>query len=299
MSEPESTSEPGKTRCGTIALAGLPNVGKSSLLNALVGEPLAIVSAKAQATRLPVVGLRTESDTQYVFTDLPGLLDPAYPLQERMRALAQEGLARAHVVLHLHPATERPAPPLGALADPGGAAVPALVVYTKGDLVEDRHAVDASALVVSARTGAGLDRLLAEVRSRLPEAPFQFPADDLGTQPVRFFAAEYLREGAFEHLDEEVPYAVAVEVEEFRENRDPVYIRATLYVERASQKQIVIGAGGRTIKAIGQHARTRIENLIGRKVFLETWVKVLPRWRRSEEQLARFGFPKSDDGGSR
>jgi GTP-binding protein Era len=132
----------------------------------------------------------------------------------------------------------------------------------------------------------------------LPEAPFRFPADDLGTQPVRFFAAEYLREAAFEHLDEEVPYAVAVEIEEFRENRDPVYIRATLYVERASQKQIVIGASGRTIKAIGQHARTRIEKLLGQKVFLETWVKVLPRWRRSEEQLARFGFPKGDDGGS-
>jgi GTP-binding protein Era len=284
-------------RSGHIALAGAPNVGKSSLLNALVGQHLAIVSPRAQATRLPVTGLRTEGDTQYVFHDLPGLLDPAYLMQVRMREIALEAVGRMDVVLHLHPAAEAPAPLFTELA---GTAIsleaPVLTVYTKGDLVAAgrRAELEQSALVVSATRQEGIDRLLAGIRERLPEAEFPFDPEDVGTQPVRFFVVEYLREAAFELLEDELPYGFTAEVEEFREAERPVYIRVTLFVERESQKGIVIGAGGRTIKAIGAHARHRIEELIGAPVYLDCWVKVLPNWRKSAAALTRFGFPESE-----
>lgn len=283
-------------RTGHIALAGAPNVGKSSLLNALVGQHLAIVSPRAQATRLPVVGIRTDDDTQYVFHDLPGLLEPGYLMQARMRALALDALDRVDVVLHLHPAPDAPAPSLVELATPEHPiAAPVLTVYTKGDLVSaGRRAGLEPGFVVSAVTGDGIERLLAALRDRLPEREFEFDADDVGTQPLRFFAVEYLREAAFELLGEELPYAFTAEVEEFREAERPVYIRVTLFVERESQKRIVIGAGGRTIKAIGAHARQRLEELIGAPVYLDTWVKVLSNWRKSAAALARFGFPATE-----
>jgi GTPase len=286
---------PAVTRCGHIALAGAPNVGKSSLLNALVGQHLAIVSPRAQTTRLPVTGLRTDGDTQFVFHDLPGLLDPAYLLQVRMRELALDALARMDLILHLHPAPEAPAPPF---ADVAGLATPlpapVLTVYTKSDLVAParRAELERGGHVVSATSGEGVERLLGSIRHRLPEREFAYDPDDVGTQQLRFFVVEYLREAAFELLGDELPYSFTAEVEEFREAERPVYIRVTLFVERESQKGIVIGQGGKTIRAIGAHARARVEELLGAPVYLDSWVKVLPNWRRNAAALSRFGFPE-------
>lgn len=286
-------------RTGHIALAGAPNVGKSSLLNRLVGSHLAIVSPKAQSTRLPVTGLLTEGETQYIFHDLPGLLDPEYPLHARMRAAAQEALQRVDLVLQLHPATGAPAPDFWpATGLPAPLPVPVLRVYTKGDLLREGQPAPRDGLVVSATTGAGIAELLAAIRPHLPPGEFEYDPDDIGTQPLRFFATEYVREAAFQHLQDEVPYGVAAEVEEFREHTTPVYIRVTLLVERDSQKGIVIGRGGRTLKAIGQQARERLEALLGAPVFLDCWVKVQPNWRKNPAVLDRLGFPaeRSRDG---
>ena len=284
-------------RSGHVALAGAPNVGKSSLLNALVGQHLAIVSPRAQATRLPVVGLLTAGDAQFIFHDLPGLLEPSYLMQARMRQLALDALGRVDVVLHLHPAPDAPAPPLERVARlEAPVPAPVLTVYTKGDLLTEarRRELARDALVVSSGSREGIDALLAQVRERLPERDFEFDPEDVGTQPVRFFVVEYLREAAFELLEDELPYGFTAEVEEFREAEQPVYIRVTLFVERESQKRIVIGAGGQTIKAIGALARRRIEALIGEPVYLDSWVKVLPHWRKSATALTRFGFPESE-----
>ncbi len=284
-------------RTGHVALAGAPNVGKSSLLNALVGQHLAIVSPRAQATRLPVVGLLTADDTQYVFHDLPGLLEPAYLMQSRMRELALATLRRMHVVLHLHPSPDAPAPPFESVARlEQSLEAPVLTVYTKADLVSParRAELASSGIVVSAAGPPGLDGLLARIRAHLPEGEFEHDPDDVGTQPVRFFVVEFLREAAFELLEDELPYGFTAEVEEFREDERPVYIRVTLFVERESQKRIVIGAGGQTIKAIGARARQRIEEMIGAPVYLDCWVKVLPQWRRSAAALTRFGFPEAE-----
>ena len=286
------------TKCGHVALAGLPNVGKSSLMNALVGERLAMVSPKAQATRVPVVGLRTEGDVQYVLHDLPGLLEPRYLLHARMRGLALETLGRADVVLHLHPGPEAPAPPfleMAKLEHPPRA--PVLTVYTKADLVpaEGRGRARPGELWVSSETGEGIPELLARVAAHLPERPFEHDPDDLGTQPMRFFVVEYLREAAFELLEDELPYVFQAEVEEYREERTPVYIRTTLFVETESQKGILIGNKGATLKALGAKTRARLEALLGQKVYLETWVKVLPKWRKSADHLTRFGFPKTPE----
>jgi GTP-binding protein Era len=283
------------TKTGHIALAGAPNVGKSSLLNTLVGTHLAIVSPKAQATRLPVTGLHTEGDTQFVFHDLPGLLDPAYLMQVRMRELTLDTLGRMDLILHLHPAPEAPAPAFAEVAGLMGApSAPVLTVYTKCDLVSParREELEREGLIVSASTGDGIERLLARVRDHLPEGEFAYDPDDVGTQQLRFFVVEYLREAAFEVLGDELPYSFNAEVEEFREAERPVYIRVTLFVERESQKGIVIGQGGRTIRAIGAHARSRLEELLGAPVYLDSWVKVLPNWRRNPAALTRFGFPE-------
>jgi GTP-binding protein Era len=208
---------------------------------------------------------------------------------------AHAALAEAHAVLHLHPAKEAPAPRLdGLLAPAAGLTLPAqrLVVLTQVDRLElSSIATDPGSLRVSAVTGQGIPELLAWCREAVPEGPFRHAPDDISTQPVRFFAEEYVREAAFECLEDELPYAVAAEVEEFREDSDPVYIRMTVHVERDSQRGIVVGRGGRTIRTIGTTARIRIEHLLDRPVFLDLRVKVLPKWRTRPQSLQRLGFP--------
>jgi GTPase len=285
-------------RSGHVALAGAPNAGKSSLLNALVGQHLAIVSPKAQATRLPVVGLRTDGDVQFVFHDLPGLFEPGYLLQARMREAALEALARMDLILHLHPAPQAPAPPLEQLVGQV-LRTRVLTVYTKADLVpaRTREELGAAATAVSVTQEWGLELLLQRIPPHLPEREWEHDPEDIGTQPLRFFVVEYLREAAFQLLGDELPYAFTAEVEEFREAERPVYIRVVLFVERESQKGMVIGQGGRTIKAIGAHARARMEALIGTPVYLDCWVKVLPHWRKNSAALTRFGFPELPQAG--
>lgn len=288
-------------KTGHIALAGAPNVGKSTLLNALVGQHLALVSPKPQSTRLPVTGIRTEADTQFIFHDLPGLLEPGYLLQTRMREIALATAAEMDLVLHLHPAPQAPALPferLAGLATP--LPVPLLTVYTKGDLVSpsERAALEQTSPVVATAGDQGLERLLERIRPFLPEREFEHDPDDVGTQPLRFFVVEYLREAAFEVLGDELPYSFTAEVEEFREAERPVYIRVTLFVERESQKGIVIGRSGQTLKALGAHARARLQELIGGPVYLDCWVKSLPNWRKSSAALVRFGFPVAASPGA-
>ena len=284
------------TRCGVIAIAGLPNAGKSTLLNALVGEHLGIVSPKPQSTRMPVTGLRTDGDTQFIFTDCPGLLDPAYLLQEAMRDAAVAALTDADAVAYLHPLPEYPAPPLTKVAGLSHPLrVPVVTVYTKGDLVAPaaRPTVRPSdEIIVSATSGEGLADLARVLGERLPEGPFLYDPEQLAAQPVRFFAAEFVREAAFALLEQELPYSVGCEIDEFREAEDPVYIRAVIYVERDSQKGIVIGQGGRTIKALGAAARARIETMIDARVYLDLHVKVLPKWRRDAAALRRLGYTR-------
>ena len=287
------------TRCGVVALAGKPNVGKSTLLNALVGEHLAIVSPKPQSTRLPVVGLLTRDDAQFIFTDSPGLLEPEYQLHVAMRAAALRAIDDAEVIAYLHPLAEHPAPALTQVAKLDRAPrAPIVTVYTKSDLAPSTNLYQppqppaTSSVVVSAVTREGLDALLATLRPHLPEGPFHYDPEEMATQPTRFFAAEFIREAAFELLHEELPYSVAVEIDEFREAAEPLYIRAVVYVERASQKGIVIGDGGRTIKALGQAARVKIEALLDAHVFLELHVKVLPKRRRRDASLKRLGYAR-------
>lgn len=263
------------------------------MLNALIGEHLAIVSPKPQSTRLPVVGVLTRDEMQVAFTDSPGLLEPEYALHEAMRHAALAALREADVIAHLHPLGEHPAPSLMIAAKLERAMhAPVVTVYTKADLLPParRPAVQPPDVVVSAVTGEGLETLLTALVERLPDGPFAHDPEAISTQPLRFFAAEFVREAAFELLQDELPYSVTVEIDEFRESAEPVYIRATVYVERDSQKGIVIGDGGRVIKSIGTAARAKIEPLVGSRIFLDLHVKVLPRWRQHAPTLKRLGY---------
>ncbi len=285
------------SRSGFVAVVGKPNVGKSTLLNRLVGQKLAITSPRAQSTRDRVTGILTFEDTQIVLVDTPGLLEPTVALQHVMRATALKALRDADVILHLVDATERAPTPLGELAGLSAPpAAPVLVARTKADLLplpeRERIRLGSSPdeCIISALTGEGVDELRTRLSALLPEGPFLYPDEDVSTQHLRFFAAELVRETTLEQLDEEVPHAIACVVEEFREDRSPVYIRAVIYVERDSQKRIVIGHAGARIREIGRAARLKIEELVSSPVFLDLWVKVLPNWRRDKEALRRLGY---------
>lgn len=283
-------------RAGIVTVVGKPNVGKSTLLNRLVGQKLSITSDKPQSTRDRIVGIRTADDTQMVVLDTPGLLEPKYRLQEAMRGAALRALEDADVILYLNDAREGTPPPLAEAAGLTRAPrAPAVTVLNKIDTiaqpaVADLRASAPDALLVSALTGDGVAEMILRLSALLPEGPFLYPEDEISTQTLRFFAAELVRETALDQLGEEVPYSVACVVEEFREERSPIYVRAVIYVERESQKRIIIGAKGARIRAIGSAARAKIENLVGAQVYLDLWVKIAPNWRRDPNALERFGY---------
>ena len=288
-------------KAGIVTVVGKPNAGKSTLLNRIIGEKLSIVSDKPQSTRDRVVGIRTTDDVQMIILDTPGLLNPRYELQRAMRSTAIRALKDADVVIYLADATERTPPPLVVAAElEQEPRAPVWTVLNKADAIrpvereELREAVP-GARFISALTGEGVDSLLVDIAEALPVSPFLYPEDEISTASVRFFVAELVRETALEQLDEEVPYSLACEVEEFRETRTPVYIRTVLYVERESQKRILIGASGQRIKDIGKAARTKVEAFVGASVYLDLWVKVLPNWRKSEHAVRRFGYRLHDD----
>lgn len=289
------------TRAGHVALVGRPNVGKSTLLNALVGEKLSIVTPKAQTTRESVTGILTTATAQAIFVDTPGLLEPRYALQRAMQETALAVLADADLALLLLDATAPEEVPSGealdALRRKSGSM---LVVLNKMDAaregaVETLEAWSARELAlepvrVSAVNGEGVDALRARIEASLPPSPFYYPADDLAVQPVRFFVAEMIRESIFEAYEQEVPYATIARVEEFREADDPIYIRVTIYVERESQKPILIGRAGAGIRELGSRSREKIEAFLGRSVYLDLWVKTLPNWRAKLATLRYLGY---------
>ncbi len=283
-------------KSGFVAIAGPPNVGKSSLLNRLVGEKLAITSPRPQSTRDRITGLLTDGDTQIVFVDTPGLIQPAVELQRAMRGSAIKALTDADVILHLIEGSDRnPLTLIQLAALDAELRAPIVRVRTKSDLLDSasRHRlaeVSPSDILVSARTGEGIRELIRRLGEVIPEGPFLYPADEVSTQNLRFFAAEFIRETTLEQLSAEVPHAVACQVEEFREEASPVYIRAVVFVERASQKRIVIGHKGARIREIGRVARLKIESLVSAPVFLDLWVKVLPNWRRDRNALRLLGY---------
>ncbi|HUF12260.1 MAG TPA: GTPase Era [Longimicrobiales bacterium] len=294
---------PAATRAGYIALVGRPNVGKSTLLNALVGEKLSIVTARAQTTRERVTGILTTADAQAVFLDTPGLLEPSYLLQEWMLEAALRALEDADVVLLLLDATRAQELPSADVIARLRAATALVVAINKVDAgpvaaIEELESWSAATLPgatchrVSAVTGVAMDALLADLVARLPLSPYLFPEDDIAIQPVRFFVAELIRETLFETLREEVPYSTAVQVEEFRESEQPLYIRATIYVERESQKGIVVGSRGAVIREIGSTARGKIESFLDASVYLDLWVKAKPGWRRKKRGLEELGYER-------
>ena len=293
------------TRAGIVTVVGKPNAGKSTFLNRVVGQKLSIVSPKPQSTRDRIVGIVTDDNDQMIVFDTPGLLNPKYALHRAMRSTALDALADADIVIYLADAGEGVAPPLTVAAElVSPPSAPVFTVYNKLDTITPEEKLrlataTPSARFISALTGEGVPELVAEARSGLPVSPFLYDAEDVSTQTVRFFAAELVRESALEQLDEEVPYSLACEIEEFRETRTPVYIRAVLYVERETQKQILIGAKGARIKEIGRSARVKIEALIEQKVYLDLWVKVLANWRKNTGALARFGYRIPEDKKSR
>jgi GTP-binding protein Era len=290
------------TRAGIVAVVGQPNVGKSTLLNRLIGEKLSITSEKPQSTRDRIVGILTKDDTQMIVLDTPGLLEPRYALQRSMRATALRALDDADVIVYLADARDgAPRPLRGAAELEQDPRAPVVVVLNKVDAISlqarerlRREAPDA--IQLSALTGEGVDALIREVTPHLPESPFLYPDDEIGTQSLRFFASELVRETALEQLEDEVPYSVACGIEEFREERSPVYIRAVIYVERESQKGILVGHHGARIREIGRASRVKIERLIDKPVFLDLWVKVLPNWRRNAHSLRRLGYTLPEEG---
>lgn len=288
-------------RSGFVNIIGNPNVGKSTLMNALVGERLSIITSKAQTTRHRIMGIVDGDDFQIVYSDTPGILKPAYKLQETMMSFVRGAVDDADVILYVTDTVEqsdRSDEIVGRIVRSG---IPAVVVINKIDLttpealeaIVDRwHAKmpDAEIVPVSAKERFNMKGLLEAVLRRLPEGEPFYPKDTLTDRPMRFFASEIIREKIMLNYDKEIPYCCQIEIDTYKEEPDIDRISATIYVARNSQKGIVIGHKGEKLKRVGRAAREDLERFLGKKVFLQLFVKVQEGWRDNERQLQRFGY---------
>lgn len=293
-------------RAGTVALLGRPNVGKSTLLNALLGERIAITSHHPQTTRDRIAGIVTRGASQAVFLDTPGIHQPRHRLGERMNELAKGAAADADVLVFMTDLPNEPSPSPRpedlAILEAVPAGKPTVLVLNKVDRVQPKSllipvlegwatARDFAAIVpVSALRGDGVERVLAEVDKLLPEGEPLFPEDEISDRPVRFFVSEFVREQILRRTRQEVPHGVAVTVESFDEGPKMTRIAVTVHVAKESHKAILIGDGGKMLGAIGTAARRRAEQLLGRKVHLSTFVRATPRWFDDPGKLAEMGY---------
>jgi len=302
MSKPSANTPPAEFRSGFVSIIGKPNVGKSTLMNALIGERLSIVTAKAQTTRHRIFGILTGKDFQIVYSDTPGVMKPAYELQEAMMHYVKESLEDADVILFIvelgDKMDEDNAEILARLSKSG---VPVLFVINKMDLskgsqLEDKityfkeFAGDIPIVSVSALQKSNLEALFNFIIEKMPVHPPYFPEDEMSDKTERFFAAEMIREKIFLNYKKEVPYSCEVVVTAFQEEEKIIRIQSEIYVERPTQRGILIGKGGEALKKIGTEARKDMEAFFGKQVYLETFVKVDKDWRSSRIKLKRFGY---------
>lgn len=288
-------------KAGFVNIVGNPNVGKSTLMNQLVGERISIATFKAQTTRHRIMGIVNTDDMQIVFSDTPGVLKPNYKMQEMMLAFSESALADADVLLYVTDVVENPEKNLDFLEKVRKMTIPVLLLINKidesdqtklGDIVEKWHSLlpDAEILPISAKNKFGVDMLLKRIKELLPESPAFFDKDQLTDKPARFFVSEIIREKILLYYDKEIPYSVEVSVERFKEDEHKIHINAVIYVERDSQKGIIIGHQGIALKKVNTESRKALEKFFDKKIFLETFVKVDKDWRSSQKELDAFGY---------
>ena len=288
-------------KAGFVNIVGNPNVGKSTLMNQLVGERISIATFKAQTTRHRIMGIVNTDDMQIVFSDTPGVLKPSYKMQEMMLAFSESALADADVLLYVTDVIENPEKNIEFLEKVKKMKIPVLLLINKidqsdpkklGDIVEKWHSLlpNAEILPISAKNKFGVDMLLKRIKELLPESPAFFDKDQLTDKPARFFVSEIIREKILLYYDKEIPYAVEVRVERFKEDDTRIHINAVIYVERDSQKGIIIGHQGVALKKVNTESRKALEKFFGKKIFLETFVKVDKDWRSSQRELDAFGY---------
>ena len=288
-------------KAGFVTIVGNPNVGKSTLMNQLVGERISIATFKAQTTRHRIMGIVNTDDMQIVFSDTPGVLKPNYKMQEMMLAFSESALADADVLLYVTDVIENPEKNIEFLEKVKKMKIPVLLLINKidqsdpkklGDIVEKWHSLlpNAEILPISAKNKFGVDMLLKRIKELLPESPAFFDKDQLTDKPARFFVSEIIREKILLYYDKEIPYAVEVRVERFKEDDTRIHINAVIYVERDSQKGIIIGHQGVALKKVNTESRKALEKFFGKKIFLETFVKVDKDWRSSQRELDAFGY---------
>lgn len=288
-------------KAGFVNIVGNPNVGKSTLMNQLVGERISIATFKAQTTRHRIMGIVNTDDMQIVFSDTPGVLKPNYKMQEMMLAFSESALADADILLYVTDVVENPEKNMDFLDKVKKMSIPVLLLINKidesdqtklGDIVEKWHALlpNAEILPISAKNKFGTDMLLKRIKELLPESPAFFDKDQLTDKPARFFVSEIIREKILLYYSKEIPYSVEVRVERFKEEDDRIRINAVIYVERDSQKGIIIGHQGVALKKVNMESRKSLEKFFNKKIYLETFVKVDKDWRSSQKELDAFGY---------